>query len=71
MDILKEYFQQLKLRMVEMRAEKSHWKDLVILIQAKKGHKTLIHRKKIHILMKIKMQTSYLKSLVKAKKLRV
>ena len=71
MDILKEYFQQLKLRMVEMRAEKSHWKDLVILIQAKKGHKTLIHRKKIHTLMKIKMLISYPKSLVRAKKLKV
>ena len=71
MAIRKEFFLQSKLKMVEMRAERSHWKDLVIIIQAKKVHRMRIHRRKIHSPMKIQMQTSYLKSLVRAKKLKV
>ena len=70
MAIRKEYFPLSKSKMVEMRAERSHWKDSVIIIQAKRVRKMHIHRRKIHSPMKIQMQTSYLKSLVRAKKLK-
>ena len=76
MAIQKEYFLRSKLKMVEMRAEKSHWRDSVIIIrakmvrQAKKVYRMRTHRRKIHTPMKIQMQKSYLKSSVRAKKQR-
>ena len=71
MAIRREFFLQSKLKMVGMRAEKSHLKDLVIIIQAKRAHRMHTHRRKILSLMKIQNQTSCPKLLVRAKKLKV